>query len=493
MIDPQDGYGVTMADDFADILEFLAERPPHLTVIGDVILDRWVRGTARRLSREAPVPVVDIAEAEEAPGGAGNTAMNLASLGAAVRLIAAVGDDAEGLLVRQLLADAGVDVSGVIVRPGARTAVKTRIVGEDQLLVRADRRAHPPLTASDRSDLAAVATTVDATDAIFICDYDGGMFDPPLTLPGIVRPPHLIVDAHDLRRWRSVRPDIVTPNAAETSTLIGAPLIGSRADTVAALAERVVAEAGAASAVVTLDVEGTVVVEGGRAVARTTARPVAEQQASGAGDTFTAALAIAVALGADLARAAAFAQLAADVVVQRPGTAVCARADLERVLASPDDGLLSSAELRAVIDRERAAGRRVVFTNGCFDLIHRGHTTHLRQAKELGDVLVVALNDDDSVRRLKGSGRPVNSLAERAAVLQALGCVDFVTSFAEDSPAALLEDLRPEVYAKGGDYTPEMLAEAAVVEGYGGEVRILDYLPERSTSGLVRRIAERAV
>jgi rfaE bifunctional protein kinase chain/domain/rfaE bifunctional protein nucleotidyltransferase chain/domain len=481
-----------MTDDFADILEFLAERPPHLTVIGDVILDRWVRGRARRLSREAPVPVVDIAEAEDAAGGAANTAVNLAAMGATVRLIAAVGDDGEGRALRQLLTAAGVDVSGVIVREGASTAVKTRIVGEDQLLVRADRRAEPPLTVADRAELAAVAATIGATDAIVICDYDGGLFTPELQIPDIRRPPHLIVDAHDLRRWRPLRPDIVTPNAAEAAGLLGIPLVGDRPEAVASLASRLVAESGAASAVVTLDVDGTVVIEGGRVTARTSARPVAEQQASGAGDTFTAALAIATSLGADLARAAAFAQRAADVVVQRPGTAVCARADLERVLGAGDEDLQTAEELRVLIARERAAGRRVVFTNGCFDLIHRGHTTHLRQAKELGDVLVVALNDDDSVRRLKGPGRPVNTLAERAAVLQALGCVDFVTSFAEDSPAALLEDLRPEIYAKGGDYTPEMLTESAVVAAYGGEVRILDYLPERSTSGLVRRITERA-
>ncbi|MDQ1083576.1 MULTISPECIES: D-glycero-beta-D-manno-heptose 1-phosphate adenylyltransferase [Microbacterium] len=222
--------------------------------------------------------------------------------------------------------------------------------------------------------------------------------------------------------------------------------------------------------------------ENGAVTGRTRAVPAAEQQASGAGDTFAAALTLALCAGASLPRAATFAQRAADVVVARPGTAVCTAADLT------DDVLLSHIELARRIDDEHARGRRIVFANGCFDLIHRGHTTHLHQAKALGDVLVVALNDDDSVRRLKGVGRPVNTLAERAAVLKELGCVDYVTAFAEDSPAALIERLRPEVYTKGGDYTPEMVPEAETVRAYGGEVRILDYLPHRSTTETVARI-----
>lgn len=464
-----------------DILGALHRRPPRVTVMGDVILDRWVRGGVRRVSREAPVPVVDARVVEASPGGAANTAVNLAALGARVRLVSVVGADAEGAELVRLLGRHGVDVSDVVVVEGAVTATKTRIVGEDQILVRVDRAA-----SSAGATLSGLRGLSDA-DALLLCDYGGGLLDDDVVrrlsrMPE--RPPLIVVDAHDIRRWAPLRPDCVTPNAAETASLLGADLVGDRVDAVNAAASRILHAARAAAAVVTLDVEGTVSLENGRVTGRTRAVPAAEQQASGAGDTFAAALTLALCTGARLAVAAAFAQRAADVVVARPGTAVCTSVDL-----SPDGGgLLPHDELARRIDEERARGRRIVFANGCFDLIHRGHTTHLHQARTHGDVLVVALNDDESVRRLKGPGRPVNPVAERAAVLHELGCVDYVTAFAEDSAVALIERLRPEVYTKGGDYTPEMLPEAQAVRAYGGEVRILDYLPHRSTTETVARI-----
>jgi rfaE bifunctional protein nucleotidyltransferase chain/domain len=173
---------------------------------------------------------------------------------------------------------------------------------------------------------------------------------------------------------------------------------------------------------------------------------------------------------------------------------VCALSDLDAVVADGTavPGTLDHNALRAVLAHERAQGRTIVFTNGCFDLLHLGHTAHLRQAKQLGDVLVVALNDDASVRRLKGPSRPVTPIEDRARVLESLGSVDYVTVFAEDSPSALLADVRPDVYVKGGDYTPEMLEETAVVRAYGGQVRILDFIPAHSTTEIVARIAQRA-
>ncbi|MGV9769761.1 D-glycero-beta-D-manno-heptose 1-phosphate adenylyltransferase [Microbacterium sp. NPDC003461] len=264
----------------------------------------------------------------------------------------------------------------------------------------------------------------------------------------------------------------------------------------AAAATEVLDAAGAERAIVTLDRDGTVLLERGAggtgaATHRTRARPAPEHQAAGAGDTFVAAAAVALAVGAAPAEAADFAQRAADVVVSRPGTAVCALADVHTP-ATGVPGTLDHDALRAALARERERGRTVVFTNGCFDLLHLGHTAHLRQAKELGDVLVVALNDDASVRRLKGPGRPVTPVEDRARVLEALESVDYVTVFREDSPSALLADLRPDIYAKGGDYVPEMLEETAVVRAYGGTVRILDFIPAHSTSEIVTRIAQRA-
>ncbi|HEY0636792.1 MAG TPA: D-glycero-beta-D-manno-heptose 1-phosphate adenylyltransferase, partial [Pseudonocardiaceae bacterium] len=244
---------------------------------------------------------------------------------------------------------------------------------------------------------------------------------------------------------------------------------------------------GAATVVVTLDRDGAVVFAGEEPPYRTWARPAPDNHASGAGDTFLAALTVALAAGLPMATAAELAQAAADVVTGRPGTAACTAADL-RTRVGAQRGAVDQDRLAHLLAEHRAAGRRVVFTNGCFDVLHRGHVAYLNQARRLGDVLVVAVNGDDSVRRLKGPDRPVNGAADRAAVLAALSCVDHVTIFEEDTPVELLRRLRPEVYAKGGDYTIDRLPEAPVVAGYGGRVCILDHLADRSTTAVIARI-----
>ena len=218
------------------------------------------------------------------------------------------------------------------------------------------------------------------------------------------------------------------------------------------------------------------------------AHPVSERFASGAGDTFAAALMGALAVGADLQDAARLAQAAADVAVRRLGTSVCDADDLRAEVAAAPAAVLGFDDLVAVSRRDRSAGRRLVFTNGCFDVLHRGHTAYLRQARALGDRLIVAVNGDDSVRRLKGPGRPVNGESDRAAVLAALECVDYVTVFHDDTPIPLIGAIRPDVYVKGGDYSPEMLEETPVVRANGGEVRTVDYVPDHSTTALLHRV-----
>lgn len=292
-----------------------------------------------------------------------------------------------------------------------------------------------------------------------------------------------------------MRPDLVTPNAGEAAQLLGHDL-GTGADRVAAVVDAradVLARTGARAAVVTLDRDGTVLLERGSDEGyRTRAVPASEQQASGAGDTFCAAASVALAVDASVRDAVSVAQAAADVVVREAGTSVCSAAALLASVAAPAATVVDHDELAVAVGRARQDGRRVVFTNGCFDVVHRGHTTYLRQARDLGDLLVVALNDDDSVRRLKGPERPINPAEDRAGVLAALACVDLVTVFATDTPIPLIERLRPEVYVKGGDYSPEMLRETSVVRGYGGEVVMVDYVPEHSTTAVVRRIREAA-
>jgi D-beta-D-heptose 7-phosphate kinase / D-beta-D-heptose 1-phosphate adenosyltransferase len=467
---------------------------PSVTVVGDLLLDGWWNGHSERITREAPAPVVDVTERVYAPGGAANTAMNLAALGARVTLVGLVGRDESGQRLLRLLEAGGVDVSRVISVDGVCTTTKVRIVSDDQVLVRVDEGGGNRFTSDQLGSLARAAVEATAgADALLICDYGFGTLQGPVQdalRSATTRPPLLIVDAHEPAAWAALEPQLVTPNAREVARLIGLDAL-PHADRAAFVTERagdVLRLSGAEAAVVTLDRDGTVTLRPDAAPHSTRARPGQEARASGAGDTFVAALTVARACGLPLETSTELAQAAADVVVQRYGTSVCTTQDLAERLGHTTPPVLDHDELDVRLRADREAGRRIVFTNGCFDVLHRGHTTYLAQAAELGDVLVVAINSDDSVRRLKGVDRPVNVAADRASVLGALGCVDYVTVFDTDTPVPLLERLRPDVYVKGGDYTPEMLEEAAVVTSFGGQVHMLGYVPSQSTSAMVDRI-----
>ncbi|MDM7991189.1 D-glycero-beta-D-manno-heptose 1-phosphate adenylyltransferase [Arthrobacter sp. zg-Y877] len=461
----------------------------RVAVIGDVMLDGWWSGVTERFCREAPAPVVDIQRRNYAAGGAGNTAMNLQCLGARVRLGGLTGSDAAGAQLRTILSGAGVDLAGLVQHSGAETATKYRIVAGEQVLFRLDDGGRFPAAAEELL-AASVPALVEGADALVVCDYGTGL------LHGRVRDALIalrggrltVVDAHDAAAWSGLAPDLVTPNAAEAALLLGRDLGPDRAAGVRAAAPALLAAAGTAAAAVTLDRDGAALISAGGGFHRTWARPAAEKQASGAGDTFVACLTLARAAGLPLSTAADLAQNAADIVVQRPGTSVCSTADLEKHLDSFADTALSQSELLARTAAERSAGRRIVLTNGCFDVLHRGHTRYLNQAKQLGDILVVALNSDASARRLKGPGRPINPVHDRAGIIAALSCVNYVTIFDTDTPIPLIRELRPDIYAKGGDYSAQMLAETPVVEECGGRVRILDYVSDHSTTALVSRI-----
>lgn len=471
----------------------IRERRPVVTVVGDFLLDGWWSGRIERIAREAPAPVVELSERRESPGGAANTAMNLAALGARVRAVGVVGADGAGARLRGRLAEEGVDVSRLREVPGASTTTKVRVSVEGQVLLRLDRGQAGGWPEAARRRLAAdVGEAAPSAGALLVCDYGSTVLDDSVVaaLAALPRPALLVVDAHDPGRWRAARPDVVTPNAAEAERALGAALGEgeARVERVSAAADGLRAATGAGAVVVTLDRTGTVLLRQGRSPHRTHAHPAPERQASGAGDVFVAALTAARAAGLATDEAVDLAQHAADVAVRGTGTCVCSLDELERWLGRPEDPALTLDRLAERIERHRAAGERVVFTNGCFDVLHRGHTSCLRQAKALGDVLVVGINSDASARRLKGPDRPVNSARDRANVVAELSCVDYVTVFDDDTACSLIRRLAPDVYAKGGDYTPEMLAEAAEVRRLGGEVAILDYVPDHSTTELLGRI-----
>jgi len=503
----------------ADTPGMVARVAPRVVVVGDVILDGWWQGAIERLCREAPVPVVELSERAEAAGGAANTAVNAAQLGGRVALGGLVGEDPAGTRLRALLARAGVDTSGLVAHPGSATTRKSRVLAGDQILLRIDEQAGSPPAEALAALARRLPRLLEGADVVIVCDYGAGTLRGPVrdVLLGMRSPagrgaepsspgfpaegthePLVIVDAHDPHAWRALRPDVATPNAAEAARLLGKALdrpldraLAPGQDRAAVLAPHRTALLKATKArcvLVTLDQDGTLALPESGPEHRTWARPAEEKRASGAGDTFVACLAVGLAAGLRLHTAQDLAQAAAEVVVRRPGTSVCTTADLEAHLGGLAATTLDLEGLAGRIRNHHAQGHRVVLTNGCFDVLHRGHTRYLELAKQLGDVLVVALNDDDSVRRLKGPERPINSAVDRAAVIAALSCVDYVTVFPTNTAVPLIEALQPHVYAKGGDYTPQMLPEADAVRAYGGTVAILDYVADHSTTDVIRRI-----
>ena len=482
-------------------LDQLVERFAGLRVlvIGEAMLDCYLHGVTERLCREAPVPIVDVAHRVEVPGGAANTAVNARALGARVTLLSVVGADTEGATLRRALAAHDVDEAALVDDPSRRTLAKQRLVAGGHLLVRFDQGSTDGLpVASERALGARLVELARAHDAVVVSDYGYGILG-PRTIARLAECQAaaarvVVVDSKTLPAYRRAGVTAVKPNFAEALALLGARghrPAGERAAAITREGHRLLELTGAQIAAVSLDTEGAVFFEQGSPPYRTYARPAAHAQAAGAGDTFVATLGMALAAGGDLAAAAELASAAAGVVVTKDGTAVCSALEL-RAAVSPSDKVVADVRgLGARLDGHRAAGRRIVMTSGCFDILHRGHITFLNAAKALGDVLVVGLNSDGGVRRLKGTGRPINDLEDRAHVLAALSAVDHIVPFDEATPVELVRAVRPDVFVKGGDYTLERLPEAGMVQAQGGVVRILPYVSDRSTTSLIARVHER--
>ena len=470
-------------------------RSINALVIGEAMLDSYVRGDASRLSREAPVPIVAVTDRVDAPGGAANTAVNLATLGAHSALVSIVGDDEAAERLRSALERSGVDATALVTDRGRVTLAKERIVAADQMVVRVDTGSTDALDADTEDRLIdALEAGYERADVVIVSDYDYGVITPRvLTRLRELQaraPKPLVVDARDLRRYRRLGATAVKPNYVEAIGLLGEPdQRGTklRVAQMAANGERLLDVTGASIVAVTIDAEGVLVFERDAPPYRTYCRPRTDAQAAGGGDTFVATLALALASGATTPEATELASTAAAIVVGQPGTATCSADELIGALSVSGKRLDGVDDLRRRADAYRAQGRRIVFTNGCFDILHRGHVTYLDRAKGLGDVLIVAVNTDSSVSRLKGPGRPINSLDDRLMVLEALSCVDNVVAFEADTPERLIEAVRPDVFAKGGDYSRESLPEADLVERLGGSVQILPLVDDRSTTGIIRR------
>jgi D-beta-D-heptose 7-phosphate kinase/D-beta-D-heptose 1-phosphate adenosyltransferase len=469
----------------------------RILCLGDIMLDRFVYGEVTRISPEAPVPVVRLKQTDLMLGGVGNVARNIASLGSTAVVIGLVGSDLAGRDLGRLLAGSAGIVDGCIPTGERPTICKTRVIATHQHVIRLDEEEASAIDAATEAlVLAAIDRHAPWAAAIILSDYAKGLLTPAVVrhaiavggrcgIPVLVDPKQ-----DDMAYYRGAT--IITPNAKELRAATGLPA-GTEAE-VAAAARTMLAAAGSAAILVTRSERGMMLVEAGGAVhsAPAVAREVFD--VSGAGDTVIAVLALAAVAGAALPQAMRIANAAAGIVVGKLGTATLTQAELDAALA----GLASPAEaagakvasLAGAVERVaawRRQGLQVGFTNGCFDILHSGHVALLRAARQRCDRLVVALNTDASVARLKGPARPINPLEDRMAVIEALQAVDLVLPFAEDTPFETIAALRPNLLFKGADYADKLVVGADLVTADGGQVLLLPLVPGRSTTGIIAK------
>lgn len=473
----------------------------NIVVIGDAMLDSYLEGSTERLSQEAPVPVVSVSNRKNIPGGAANTAVNIRSLGSQVTFLSVIGDDLEGMLLRQALQERSISTEYILTQSKRQTLAKHRVIASGQMLVRFDQGSTNSIDAETEQELIDRLTHFyPSCDAVVISDYGYGILTPRV-IQAIANlqlhtPRLLVADSKNLAAYRHVSVTAVKPNYQEAMRLLGishpmqdvASVGNTRSDRIMLYGEEILDITGAQIAAVTLDTEGAVLFERGSLPYRTYAKPTVHSRATGAGDTFISALTLTLAAGATTSTAAELASAAAAVIVAKEGTTACSVDELQAHIFCEDKYIPDVSVLNTRLELYRQQGRRIVFTNGCFDILHCGHIAYLNRAKALGDILVIGVNTDESIRRLKGSSRPINSLSDRVQVLAALSCVDHIIAFDDDTPCNLVRAIRPDVFVKGGDYTREMLPEAPIVEELGGTVQILPYLENRSTTSIIERI-----
>ena len=462
----------------------------RVLVVGDLMLDSYWHGATSRISPEAPVPVVQVQQQESRIGGAGNVAVNAASLGAQTSLIGLVGDDAAATELRALLHQHRIQAQLHTVQ-GGRTITKLRVISRHQQLIRLDFDDYFP-TADPAAITTLFARAAKQADAVILSDYAKGALSGVQGLIAIARRFGLpmVVDPKgtDFARYRGAT--LITPNLAEFEAVAGQAT--SETDLVQR-AEALRTRLDLHALLITRSERGMTLVAQNAAPLHLSAHAREVFDVTGAGDTVAALIGTGLAAGLGLEDAVRMSNIAAGLVVGKLGTASLTPTELRAALhpqAPVGTGHCAGTEDEVAAWREqaKAEGLRVVMTNGCFDILHPGHIEYLEQARALGDRLIVAVNDDDSVRRLKGSARPVNALANRMRMLAALASVDWVVPFSEDTPARLVGHLLPDVLVKGGDYRPDQIAGADQVIAAGGQVRVLGFVPGQSTTSLIDKI-----
>ena len=467
-------------------------------VIGDLMLDEYLWGKTERISPEAPVQVVDVVREDLRLGGAGNVVNNLAALGCRVGVCSVIGADDNGTLLRHVFSGRGVDTDGVFEDPDRRTSKKTRVIAAHQQIVRIDRESKEEIGSGQEEAIVRFLEQEGAQYQVFVVsDYLKGVLTPRV-LTTVIETGHrlgipVVVDPKgtDYLKYRGAT--VITPNRKEAEQAAG--ILIRDGESLKRAAEKLLAELDLSSLLITRSEEGmSLFFPAGEPVhIPTVAREVFD--VTGAGDTVLAMLSLGLAAGVGIVEAARLANTAAGIVVGKLGTSTVSPVEIleeaGRSHRDSDTKIKNLDVLAAIIETEKARGKRVVFTNGCFDLLHVGHVKYLQQARAFGDLLVLGLNSDASIRRLKGEKRPLIGEEERAHVLAALDCIDYVVIFGEDTPLRLIETLRPQVLVKGGDYTLEGVVGREVVESYGGRVELVAFVDGKSTSNVIDEILKR--
>lgn len=462
----------------------------RILVIGDLMLDRYMHGTTSRISPEAPVPIVKIKEITECPGGAGNVALNAKSIGGEVSVFGIIGADAAGIVLEHTLQNA--EIISYLQKTSSPTITKTRVIAHHQQLIRLDQEENHPIDFDKSKFLSVYKKQLPNTDVVIISDYGKGIAcisNDIIKLAKAKKIPVLIdPKGKDFSVYRGAT--LITPNLAEFETVMG---VCANENELAQKGLALLADHDFSAVLITRGADGMTLVRANQDPMHMPTNVREVYDVTGAGDTVIAALGVALAAGEDLVKAMEIANIAAGITVRKLGAAAVSMPELRRAMKKKYNSWLGITSVERLLQDAadaKAHGEKIVMTNGCFDVLHAGHVAYLEQAKSLGTRLIVAINDDASVKRLKGTGRPINNLEHRMAVLAGLQAVDWVVPFTEDTPERVINAITPDVLVKGGDWQPHEIVGAGHVIKHGGEVRSLSYLAGHSTSTIINRIKQ---
>jgi len=469
-----------------------------ILVVGDLMLDKYIWGKTSRISPEAPVQVVEVERDELRLGGAGNVVNNLLALGCHVSVASVVGDDEDGRKLLELVASSGVATSGILQSKQRTTSRKSRVLASHQQMLRIDRESKTEISDPEQSALLEfIQSQLPDIAAVLLSDYLKGVLTPQLLeqLTKVCRQAGIpvIVDPKgaDFSRYRGAT--LLTPNRREAEVATGVVIDGD--SSLLKAGKKLLHEQQLEALLLTRSEEGMSLFAADGSVEHLPTEAKEVFDVSGAGDTVVAVIGACLAAGCGLIDAARVANLAAGLVVAKLGTSTVSATEIINESArrnrQMDGKILARDDLAVLLAIQRSLGKRIVFTNGCFDLLHAGHVKYLQQARNLGDLLVLGLNSDESIRRLKGEKRPLLDEAERAQILAALDCIDYLTIFTEDTPLELLQVVRPDILVKGGDYLPDEVVGKELVESSGGRVELIQFVDGKSTTNIIDKVLSR--